>query len=594
MLDSARILTLVLVPWFVACASGGGGGSEFEPFVAPTTEELYQQAVSLEGATGLTAMARDWYRIAAEAGSVAAMKRLADIHLNGEGGVPASRAEALPWLQRAAAGGDLDSLYNVGCLHYEGVDGVAEDLAVAADSWQRAAEAGHVLAMGNLGQLYAYGIHVDEDPAQAAHWFRRAAEQGNAYSEVRYGNALRFGQGVEQDAREAVKWLRAAAQQGDPDAQGMLADMAAAGEGMEVDRPFAALMLWRAWQQGGEVYGERFRTLDGELRAQAANDDPVGLRYVGLAAAEGLGVAQDEGEAYRAYRAASKAGDVPSMLEVARRTALGLGVGADDEEAVQLCKKAARRGSAEAQYEYALLFERGDESDDHAGALEWFEKAAAQGHAEAQRWLELEGSRTRALDGDHEAALQLGHIFAQGLGVRRDFPLAEFWFRRSALTSVEGNYELARLYLVGGTRVNLLGATVHAPDRAQAAVHLRECADLGHTRARVELALLLASGDGVPQDLETAAYYAALAEANGDASAVPFVSEQMRAQNSRGYETTLSTPDEGDPIPPAPCGFCGGAGVQLASRGQYIGGNYWPDTYSTCLECNGTGLLYHW
>lgn len=132
----------------------------------------------------------------------------------------------------------------------------------------------------------------------------------------------------------------------------------------------------------------------------------------------------------------------------------------------------AKQGHAAAQYNLGLLYANGQGvKKDDAQARQWYEKAAVQGHAAAQ--------------------VNLGSLFDYGRGVPQDFKMAVRWYRRSA---VQGN-------------------------------------DLAQRR----LGLLYERGDGVPQDYAQAYMWYKLGAANGgksgallrDALAIRMTSDQL-------------------------------------------------------------------
>ena len=73
----------------------------------------------------------------------------------------------------------------------------------------------------------------------------------------------------------------------------------------------------------------------------------------------------------------------------------------------------AKKGDAQAQYNVALCYEKGEGVEqDHTQAAHWYTKAAEQGHAEAQ--------------------CNLGACYALSRGVEQDYTQAVYWFRKAA------------------------------------------------------------------------------------------------------------------------------------------------------------------
>ena len=66
----------------------------------------------------------------------------------------------------------------------------------------------------------------------------------------------------------------------------------------------------------------------------------------------------------------------------------------DQLKAEAAVRKAAKAGNAEAQFRLGVMYGNGDGvALDHAAAVDWFEKAAAQGHVYAAGRLSAETAR---------------------------------------------------------------------------------------------------------------------------------------------------------------------------------------------------------
>lgn len=155
--------------------------------------------------------AAEWFRLAAEQGSVDAQNSLATLHLNGIG-VESSPHRAFALFSQAAEAGLREAHYNLSNLLYNGL-GTPRDEPRARQHLLTAAEAGHRPALRVLGYLY----HLC-GPGEWAGWstrcFRRAAEAGDALSKYTLGLRLWHGHGVAADRAEARAWLSAAAEDG--------------------------------------------------------------------------------------------------------------------------------------------------------------------------------------------------------------------------------------------------------------------------------------------------------------------------------------------------------------------------------------------
>ena len=82
------------------------------------------------------------------------------------------------------------------------------------------------------------------------------------------------------------------------------------------------------------------------------------------------------------------------------------------------CLVAAEQGEAYAQYNLALMYDKGQGvTQDYKQAVKWYRKAAEQGKANAQH--------------------NLGVAYEQGIGVKQDKKLAHMWFNIAASSGHE-------------------------------------------------------------------------------------------------------------------------------------------------------------
>ncbi|MEV7526728.1 hypothetical protein [Streptomyces sp. NPDC091371] len=142
-----------------------------------------------------------WVEQAAEAGDVAAMKRLGQYlyQTGSEGNAPAER-----WLLAAAEAGDAEAMYSLTRLHHDRAvnatpHGQAHDLTAA--SWcRRAAQAGWIPAIQSMD---AYAADQDE----REFWLRKAVETGAPWAPSTLADVLdEMGR-----TSEAEHWYRRAA-----------------------------------------------------------------------------------------------------------------------------------------------------------------------------------------------------------------------------------------------------------------------------------------------------------------------------------------------------------------------------------------------
>ncbi len=315
----------------------------------------------------------EWFRKGAEKGYPDAQTSLGDCYYEGKG-VQEDYTAALEWFKKAAEQGDSYGFISIGTCYYEG-KGVAQDYTKAVDWYRKAAEQGDALGQCSLGSRYYNGEGVAQDYTKAVDWYRKAAEQGDALGQYCLGYCYYNGEGVAQDYSKAVEWYRKAAEQGNAYAQNGLGICYYNGNGVTKDFSKAAEWYTKAAEQ----------------------DYPWGLYNLGYLFSHGIGVT------------------------------------ADFKIAEALIIKAANKGLLDAQYYLGWSYQHGIATGvqtDYYKAVEWYTKAAEQGHAGAQ--------------------CALGVCYYFGYGVNKNYIEAAKWFEKaSQQDSAEASYRLAQCYEYG-------------------------------------------------------------------------------------------------------------------------------------------------
>ena len=153
--------------------------------------------------------------------------------------------------------------------------------------------------------------------------------------------------------------------------------------------------------------------------------------------------------------------------------------------------------------------------------------------------------KTAADAGQAAAQFDLGLLYAQGLGVRRDLTVAEQWYRKAAEQgNAEAQFALGQMYSLGWgvprdqadairwlqmannpetdgppTDWTLVEAYGVQQDQKQAAYWYQLAAEKGHAEAQFNLGRLYATGKGVAHDEEQAARWVRAAASQGFAPA---------------------------------------------------------------------------
>ena len=268
----------------------------------------------------------------------------------------------------------------------------------ALTNLNRMAEPGDAKVQFILGGMYEKGIGVRQDKGKAVEWYRQAAaqghidalnslngmaEQGDAKVQFILGSMYEKGTGVRQDKGKAVEWYRQAAAQGHIDALNSLNSMA---------------------EQG-----------DAEVQF-----------ILGSMYEKGTGVRQDKGKAVEWYQKAAAQGHADALNSLNRM---------------------AEQGDAKVQFILGGMYEKGiGARQDKGKAVEWYQKAAAQGHADA-----LNSLNRMAEQGDAKVQFILGGMYERiNTGVQQDTGEAANWYRKAAEQGhVDAQYELGEMYEKG-------------------------------------------------------------------------------------------------------------------------------------------------
>jgi hypothetical protein len=225
----------------------------------------------------------------------------------------------------------------------------------------------------------------------------------------------------------------------------------------------------------------------------------------------------------------ANAGDVFSMMLLARRYERGNGVEQDRTQALKWYQMAARAGNADAmEYLGAIYFCGQGVEKDFSQALVWFPKAAEAGNADAMCFLGkmfLEGDAVvkddaRAFEwyqrganaGSLAAMSSLGWMYLQGVGVKKNYLKALAWLRKAAEAGNRDAMDnLASMYYFGEGMEK---------DSAQAAVWFRKAAEAGNSDAMNSLGVMYEHGEGVPKARDEAVRWYKKAAEGGNAEAM--------------------------------------------------------------------------
>lgn len=298
-------------------------------------------------------------------------------------------------------------------LEKQFADGVkaydAERYARAFELWLPLAQNGDLAAQRNVAHMLRRGLGVEKDAARARFFYQQSAEYGFVTAQTDLAMMLLAGEGGDKDEEEAAYWLDLAARGGHPLAQFHLAQLYETGL-VEAPNPgralgWYALSARAGYQPALDRLAELVMILPGpsskghpdKIAPSAdevpdASEEPVKEEPAKKADAGASAVEAEESRP-DAPAPETVAVEAPKAMPLSFPEAVtGLPDGKDAyarrEYRAALAQFEARayRGDAEAQYMLGRMRNRGEgEPRDPVAALAWWQLAAGQGHAEAQK-----------------------------------------------------------------------------------------------------------------------------------------------------------------------------------------------------------------
>lgn len=302
------------------------------------------------------------------------------------------------------------------------------DYETAARRFQVAAESGDRIAQNNLGVMYLRGRGVDTDFVRARALFSASAAQGLVGAKFNLGIMALRGYGGPVDHAEALRWFRESAEGGDREAQFFLGLMYFKGQGLPADAEQARGWFLHAAEAGLAAAQFNLAMLLLEAREPGETGADEARRWLEAAAAQDHEAAQ---------------------LQLAK---LDLAAADDPDStarAVRRMSELANAGEPEAQMHYGLMlvFGHGGTTDPEEGRF-WLRQSALQGFTPAQ--------------------VNLGTIYAQGIGVEADLAEAYAWLALGADSNAAANDALRAVEARLGSAERERGLAVLADLRSRA------------------------------------------------------------------------------------------------------------------------------
>ena len=323
-----------------------------------------------------------WNELAADGGSVVALKRLAAFSV---AGTPkrAAIARAVRFFRRAARLGDADSLFQIGELmsrwsrRAKGTDGSVRS---AFPFWKKAAAKGSIPArLRIIESAHKSGKCLSpEETAEMAAWVDEACRAGSGPAFCLKATLAMDGFLFPENPETALDCLLKARIADGPDSGGLasflLGEFHSGSFGSSANAKCAPhvdpALAFRAYLEAAEV---------GNIDAQTA----LAIRYE-----RDFSRLESEADAVRWCRKAAEQGNPSAMGELGRRFWRGEGVRTDRKTAVRWMRKSARNGCPESVYSLALRHLYGEcvpRDLDKARTL--FARAAELGIRKSDAWL---------------------------------------------------------------------------------------------------------------------------------------------------------------------------------------------------------------
>ncbi|KAI9032529.1 hypothetical protein CLU79DRAFT_151775 [Phycomyces nitens] len=271
---------------------------------------------------------------------------------------------------------------------------------------ERAAHLGDVDSLVELGNIYQQGIWVDQGQTdRALAFYLSASQNGSSLAMIRAAEIYH----CREDYREAVTWFSKANTRL---AQVMLASYRLQGHAVQQNDLLGFLDLCRA------TYSPPTKHND-DVRAYGMGCYLLGQCHE---SGRGTGTLPDINKAKEWYK---RAADVAKHTDAMWR----LGVICGEKDSLEWYRKAAEQGHCESQYQMGLYHGQGCAGLDQntVAGRKYLAKAARQGHPKAK----YELARVLFSQGDYHAAIQLyrdatlykvpealrelGHLYHQGL-----------------------------------------------------------------------------------------------------------------------------------------------------------------------------------
>ncbi|GET03252.1 kinase-like domain-containing protein [Rhizophagus clarus] len=223
---------------------------------------------------------------------------------------------------------NANSIFLLGCFNLYGIV-TSSNKENTFSLFICASEKNHTLAQFFVGDCYRYGNGTMKNEKLAFEYYEKTANKNLSRGQLKIGYCYENKIGVERDLKKAFYWYEKAANNGNKTA----------------------------------IFN-------------------LGNCYV-----NGIGIEKDYNKAFELYKQSAEGGGSDGIMMLGYCYNNGIGTKIDRQKAFKLYQNAANLGDKVAQYNLALMYEKGDVdgiTKDIDRAIHWYEKSARQGYEKAK------------------------------------------------------------------------------------------------------------------------------------------------------------------------------------------------------------------
>lgn len=181
-----------------------------------TAEGYYSVGAMYRAGNGMVKdydLAKYFFEIAAERGSIDALYGLGYIFYNGGYGLEEDLSKAFEYFKKAAEKGSSEGAYKLAYCYYN-EKGTKKDYNKAFKWYSKAVELKHPQAYNALGNMYYRGEGVTKNYVKAFELYQEAAKRNQGWGMSNLASMYFDAEGVERNFSEAKKWYQKAVEKG--------------------------------------------------------------------------------------------------------------------------------------------------------------------------------------------------------------------------------------------------------------------------------------------------------------------------------------------------------------------------------------------